>query len=114
MSDLMEKIWKELHSGQDRTLDGVVDELGYYLDERLDYRPKNKKGFVAWMEQVVGNIKEFSSDRLIDLAMMVLKRLVAAQISPEDPASTPSKCSRHFQRSPSKREDNRIPGHCVQ
>lgn len=88
LSDLLEKIWEELHSGQDRTLDGVVDDLGYYLDERLDYRPKNKKGFVAWMEQVVGNMKEFSSDRLIDLAMMVLKRLVAAQISPEDPRTS--------------------------
>jgi hypothetical protein len=88
LSDLVEKIWEELHSRQDKTLDGAIDELGHYLDERLDYRPKNKRGFLSWMEKLVGGVKEFGSDRLIDFAMAVIKNLVEAQMRPEDPPTS--------------------------
>ncbi len=96
LSKLVEDLWDELHAGRYGKMDGVADEIAEYLDRRLEFRPRNKKSFLAFLrETLTGRLKEAGSDILIyQVLIPALKRLIMAQISPESP-QTPGSSLRH-------------------
>ena len=96
LSELMEELWDNIHTGRNGTIDKLSDEITHYLDERLKFRPKNKKGLKAFIDKIIGASLEYASDQWLNLNVTILKQLVLSQISPEDP-KTPGSELRHAQ-----------------
>jgi UDP-2,3-diacylglucosamine pyrophosphatase LpxH len=95
LSDLMEALYDNLHSGKSDKVDMVLDEVADYLDKRLDFKPKGKQGLFDLLKGALsGTLKEFASDELIQFVLALVKQFAKSQITPEEP-STPGAPLRH-------------------
>lgn len=84
LSDLIERIWRELQSGATEplpALEGVRSEVAAFLDDRLEFTPSDGGGLRRFFAQMIAApAGEWASDRIIGLALAVLEKVLVSQV----------------------------------
>lgn len=83
LSDLIERIWRELRSGAEEplpVLEAVRSEVTAFLDNRLEFSPSDGGGLSRFFARMIAApASEWASDRIIELSLGVLEKVLVSQ-----------------------------------